>query len=551
MDASQFATKDLDHLGLAAGMCHRIGLIERIDEMVPDTGRDVSVGQATQAMVLNGLGFVGRALYLSPEFWEAKSVERLIGEGVRAEQLNEHSLGRALDHLYEAGVTEVFAHVAAHALAEMGIATSTIHLDSTSFGLHGAYEFAPSEQAEMIEVRHGYSRDHRPDLKQVVLSMICTHEGALPLWIEALSGNTADSSSFKETVSAYIEQLSDEEQTPYIVADTALYTASTIQDLGDEVTWVTRVPASIALVKALYDQVNPHPAEGEEPEMRPVDETYQVYPLGSTYGGVNQRWLLVFSQALYDRQVKTLDKRVAKQREEAEKQLRRLMRADYQTKEAAQAAVEAVAAEWRYHTADITAFEPVPRYNKPGRPARDQQPDYYVWTIQAHVLDNERAIAEARGRKGFFVLATNELDTDRLPDEELIAVYKGQNTTVERGFRFLKDPLFFADSFFLNKPSRIMALLMIMGLCLLIYSLAEHLLRSQLVAQNETVPDQKGRPTQRITMRRVFQMFEGIHVLTVDLPTGSEQFVTNLHDVHRQILRLLGPTFEKCYLPDP
>lgn len=543
MDASQFASKDLDHLGIVAGMCQRVGLIDQIDALVPDTGRDVSVGQATQAMVLNGLGFVGRALYLTPEFWRTKPVERLIGGGVTTDQLNEHSLGRALDHLHEAGVTEVFAKVAAHALAEMGIETSYIHLDSTSFGLHGEYEYSPSEQAEMIEVRHGYSRDHRPDLKQVVLSMICTHQGAMPLWLEALSGNTADTSQFKEMVNAYVEQLSGEEQTPYVVADTALYSSGTLEELGDEVKWVTRVPASIGLVKDLYDQIDPH----EVTQMQAVDDTYQIYRLGSTYGGVKQRWLVVFSQAIYARQVKTLAKQVAKQRAEAEKQMRRLARTEYETKEAALAAVDAVSAEWRYHTATITDWQRIPHYNSPGRPARDQKPDYYMWTFTGQVHDHEPTLAQARGRKGFFVLATNELDTDRLPDEELIDVYKAQNTTVERGFRFLKDPAFFADSFFLNKPSRIAALLMIMGLCLLIYSLAEHHLRSQLLAHDETVPDQKGRPTQRITMRRVFQMFDGIHVLTVDLPTASEQFVTNLRDVHHQILRLLGPPFEKCY----
>ena len=86
---------------------------------------------------------------------------------------------------------------------------------------------------------------------------------------------------------------------------------------------------------------------------------------------------------------------------------------------------------------------------------------------------------------------------------------------MERGFRFLKDPLFFADSLFLKKPVRIMALLMVMGLSLLVYALAERKLRTQLVTHDEHIPDQKGQPTQRPTMRRIFQMFEGIDVLLI------------------------------------
>jgi len=548
MSLSQTSSQTLDHLGIVAGMCHRIKLIERIDEKVKQTQRDVSIGQAVQAMVVNGLGFVGRPLYLTPEFFRNKPVDVLIGAGITAEQLNESSLGRALDHLYEAGVTEVFAYVAGHALREMGVSTRFLHLDSTSFGLHGQYEFSDEEQAEMdgsqavIEVTYGYSRDHRPDLKQVVLSLICTHQGAIPVWLEALSGNQADSSSFKQTVRTYIDQFAADEQMPYMVADTALYNAGTLEELGDEMKWITRVPASVSLCKVLYTTV-------ELDDMTPLDDNYRVYRLGSLYGGVQQRWLLLYSENLYHRQAKTFYKQLAKQRREAEKQLRRLGRREYPTPEAAQAAVDAVADAWTFHY-PVVSFNMVPHYKGRGRPTQGQSPDYYTCSLNGEVLDDDETIATALARKGRFILATNELDETRLSDEQIISAYKGQNTTVERGFRFMKDPMLFADSFFLKKPSRIMALLMVMGLCLLIYALAEHLLRQQLLEHGETLPDQKGKPTQRITMRRVFQMFEGIHIVLIPLPEGVHRLVTNLTDVHRQILGLLGPSFEKCYFSD-
>ncbi len=540
MEVSQYETKDLDHLGIVAGMCNRIGLIERIDEQVPDTGRDVSVGQAVQAMVLNGLGFVGRPLYLTPEFFANKPVELLIGEGIRAEQLNEHSLGRALDHLYEQGVTELFAQVARHALAELGVKTRYLHLDSSSFALHGQYEFSPAEQAEMIEITHGYSRDQRPDLKQVVLSLICTHQGALPVWLEALSGNSADKSSFQQSVRAYIEQLQGEEETPYLVADSALYSAQTIAKVGEEVRWVTRVPATVSLVQELYQTI-------AADEMEPLLEShYRTLPLSSWYGGVKQRWLLVYSDDLYRQQAKGVRRQVANEQTAAEQALQRLGRREYPSLEQAQAAVETLVDEWTFHTAACTV-ERVPHYNRRGRPAAKQAPDSYTYRVVGEVRTDEATIALRLARKGKFVLATNQLDEAQVSDEALLALYKGQSTTVERGFRFLKDPLFFADSFFLKKPSRIMALLMVMGLCLLIYALAEHLLRRQLVQHEETVPDQKGRPTQHITLRRVFQVFEGIHLLIIHDADRIRRFITNLSDLHRKLLRLLGPPFQKCY----
>ena len=543
MDASQYSTKKLDHLGIVAGICNEIGLVRRIDELMRADKRRVTVGQAVQAMVLNGLGFVSRPLYLSPEFFENKAVDVLVGEGIEAEDLNSYSLGRALDRLYEVGVTEVFAHVAASAVRKMGIATDFAHLDSTSFALHGEYESATSDE-NAIEVTYGYSRDHRPDLKQVVLSLICTHQAGIPTWLTALGGNQADSASFPQTVRAYVQQLKANEEPPYFVADTALYSAGTLHELGDDVQWVTRVPASIAAVKALYQTVSPD-------DMLPdSDGTYRTLALCSTYGGVRQRWLLVYSEATYQREAGHFNRRKAKERTAAEKAMRRLGRREYPTSEAAQAAVETLSDTWKFHTAQVEVVSQ-PRYHKRGRPSAAQPPDYLIWKPIGQVLEDDQAVMAELAKKGKFVLATNELDTDRLPDEALIPLYKGQIATVERGFRFLKDPLFFAHSLFLKKPARIMALLMVMGLCLLVYALAEHRLRSELVRQHETVPDQKGKPTQRITMRRVFQVFEGIDVLTFNHPGQPQRFIINLTDLHRQIIRLLGPPVEKCYSLSP
>ena len=123
--------------------------------------------------------------------------------------------------------------------------------------------------------------------------------------------------------------------------------------------------------------------------------------------------------------------------------------------------------------------------------------------------------------------------------EELITIYKAQGTTVERGFRFLKDPMFFADSVFLKNPKRIMALLMVMTLSLLVYSIAERQLREALKSEDETIPNQVGKPTQTPTMRRIFQIFEGVEVLLIKLPTGFQRVVMNLDELRLKILNFL------------
>lgn len=109
----KYETKRIDHLGIVAGVCHEIDLIPQVDAALGPCERKVSCGHAVQAMVLNALGFSGRALYLMPDYLANKPVELLIGDGLNAEDFNDDSLGQTLDDLYEAGVTEVFARVAA------------------------------------------------------------------------------------------------------------------------------------------------------------------------------------------------------------------------------------------------------------------------------------------------------------------------------------------------------------------------------------------------------------------------------------------------------
>jgi transposase len=546
METVSYTSEVLDHLGIVAGICREIGLVEQIDQQVPKRSGPISVGQAVQAMVINALGFVSRPLYLSPEFFQNKPVDLLVGEEVEAEQLDDNCLGRTLDKLFEAGITEVFASVAAHALHVFGIEVRQAHLDSTSFSLHGEYvvleEEAPAGDGEVedphpIRITHGYSRDQRPDLKQAMLGLICANASNLPVWLAALDGNQSDHKHFPKMVDAYIQQLGDEAETPLLVADSALYNQKELPALSDVANWITRVPGTLAAVQELYTAIHPD-------EMHIIDEETRCAELGSYYGGVKQRWLLVLHEPSQQRQQATLARRIAKERDKAERALWHLSNREFDCEDAIHKALAPLERDWKYHRAEFEITREQ-RYTRRGRPTPDAQRE--VWRLTGQVVEDETRIAEAQAGLGKYVIATNQLDAEKLPIIEWLNTYKAQSTTVERGFRFLKDPLFFAHSLFLKKPSRIMALLMIMGLSLLVYSLAELHLRAQLAARDESIPDQKGKPTQTPTMRRVFQIFEGIHVLTIQGEEVRERIIINLTDLHWQILRLFNPPVQQIY----
>jgi len=142
-----------------------------------------------------------------------------------------------------------------------------------------------------------------------------------------------------------------------------------------------------------------------------------------------------------------------------------------------------------------------------------------------------------------FILATNELDDTLLPPQELLASYKGQGQA-ERGFRFLKDPQFLASSLYLKKPERLMALLMVMTVCLLVYAALEYRIRKALKEYEATFPDQKGIRIQNPTARWVFHYFVGIHVLFIP---DQSYIVLNLTEEHLHLLQLLGNRYAWFY----
>src|SRR5258707_14295087 len=119
--ASRDVVEHLNHLGLVAEVCREIGVADWLDEQEPENRQQVSVGTATVALVLNGLGFSNRRLYLVPQFYADKPVEHLLGPGILAEDLNDDCLGRTLDWLYAHDVTRLFAGLALRARRAFGI----------------------------------------------------------------------------------------------------------------------------------------------------------------------------------------------------------------------------------------------------------------------------------------------------------------------------------------------------------------------------------------------------------------------------------------------
>ena len=165
--------------------------------------------------------------------------------------------------------------------------------------------------------------------------------------------------------------------------------------------------------------------------------------------------------------------------------------------------------------------------------AQPAQIVYHIVGALASQLTDRRARID---QQSCFILATNELDEGRLSAQAVLDGYKGQ-ARAERGFRFLKDPQFLASSLYLKKPERVMALLMVMTVCLLVYAALEYRIRNALKDHGATFPDQKRQARPEPDRTLGVPLLRRIHVLSIP---GQGLLVLNLTDEHQHLLQLPG-----------
>jgi transposase len=526
---TSYTTQDLGHLGLVAGMCKELNIAESIDQLLPPTEKQISHGTAVCAMILNGLGFVNQRLYLVPEFFRNKPVERLLGAGITAEQLNDDTLGRTLDALCAANPTEVYASVAATSCLLLGLSSKFAHLDSTSFHVDGRYNADDPPGEGVIWITKGYSRDHRPELNQCILNLIVESQASIPIHMSTASGNIEDKTGFRTLLQTHIDNLQNVHGFTYVVADSALYVEKTLQVLAERVLFISRMPETLSIAKDLLEKV-------DVSLMHRIDENYSYQEVGGVYGQVKQRWIIVYSQQAYARDIQTLNRRALKQSEREQKAFAKLCRRAFACRQDAQRAWKKFQKTLKYISVRALGIRAQPRYARRGKPKKGEQPkrvDYFLTGCVASCLDKRSQMVRIQG---MFVLATNELDAQRLPAPDVLTGYKGQSHA-EGGFRFLKHPEFLASALFLQKPERIMALLMIMTLCLMVYAALEYRIRQGLQQQGQTFLNQVNKPTERPTARWIFHCFVGIHVLLYNEQCAG---ILNLEQRHWDIINLLG-----------
>jgi transposase len=500
------------HLPLVLGVLRRLEVTTVIDRLIPPhPAHGLSCGRGVEALVLAILDG-HHALYKVGKRLEERGMLALLQPGLTRAALNDYRLGHILDALFAANLNQVFSAVALQALEVYAIPTPWLHQDTTTIALYGAYADDPQTPGAPRPA-YGHSKDGRDDLKQVLLSLGVSGDGGIPLRVGLRDGNRSDS---VETPVAIEECLAlGLEGVRGLVADSKAYSRRTLGVcLEHGIGLVTLVPRTCAVRQEL-EAWGQHqaglPLLVEKPG-RTRDEAPRRWHGQSVIRQVEVeysdrrvalealRFVVVHSSQLAQQQTQAYTAAQAKEAAAVMAHVKQVQARWF----ACEADAEATIAEyegrgqgrrgrrprpWRYHAVRyrVMADTRRPRRARRGRPAKtDLPPTEAGYRLVVEVT----ALANPEEDNGWAVLATT-VSTEACADAEILQAYQEQNTTVESGFRWIKNPAAIAPVW-LEKPERIAALAMLTVLGLLVYSVIQRQVRLSLRTHDQQLPGNKG-----------------------------------------------------------
>lgn len=541
-------TKSLDHLPLVGACMRYLEIRETIDGLIPPHSLNhVTPGECVEALVLSIL--TGQhALYKVSEVLSQYDTSIIFQREVDPQWFHDNRLGNALDDMWAVGLDKLYSGIISTAIIKYSLELSRLHFDTTSISLFGAYE----GWEEGPWVSFGYSKDHRPDLKQLLFGMTVTGDGGVPITGRITSGSTSDSEENRFNLTSLRPVVPDLTKS-ILVADSKFFSGSTLELAYQEnIPFVTLVPKTVGLreelvkeegdFKPLLTRPGRHKGEIEEYKGFSAERAYRYKSSTGEEIERTMRFLVVESTVLSRQKAKGIERAILKEKKKLSKLAEKVSKRIYSCPQDAEKEAQLVREKTKllYHELDIKINQrelPVKRERR-GRPAKGEEaPTKRGWTVGIGFSQNPEKIVESKRREGRFVLATSILDRNSLPDEEILKTYKGQSS-VETNFKWAKNPAAVAP-IFLDNPKRIAALGFIYLVALMIYTLMERQIRKVLKGSGKKIPGNKGL-TDNPTGQVLFKALRGIAVVSFSIGSNVFKKVTNLTEVHRLIITLFN-----------
>lgn len=532
-----------DHLPIVAAFCRRIALIDVIDRIVPNE-MEVSVGTIVQGMVLDTLS--GRSpLYRLEEFFKHQDTQLLLGQQVDSTSFNDTTVARAMDALFNVGAEKVFSEVAFIASCKFPLDKKYVHFDTTSVNVWGDYDRCDPD-SDPINITYGYSKDHRPDLKQFLVKMLCVGRN-VPLLGSCEDGNKSDKSINNAVLSRISKHMAQHGLEPgafVYIADSAMVTRDNLTTVEDNL-FLTRLPFSYneagrvvreAVEQNTWEEVgvlNETPATAKRPAA-----LYSVTEKIVTLYEKEYRAVVVHSSAHDKRRLKRLERQMKKSTSTLSKLIAKETKLEFFCRPDAEAAASGLQqCDTELHRITVDVEEKI-SYGR-GRPPKNgkRKVSRIRYVLKASIEEKSEQVKQRQEESGCFVLLTNVPQEGDMAETgaALLQAYKEQYG-IEKNFSFLKDPLIVND-IFLKKPERIEALGAVLLISLMIWNLIEHTLRQYIKEYEITLPGWDKKQTTRPTAFMMSTKFLGLQVVRV---AGMCQLATPLTDGQKRYLNALN-----------
>lgn len=555
-------TQRLGPLPVISHFLRRLGLDGRLDRFVPTADRRVRVpyGKAL-GVLLRSILVEREPIYRQHETVSGFAPECFGLDPEEACSISDDAIGRALDRLFDADRAAILTDVVVAAVREFDVALDELHNDSTTVSFCGQYRGAQGRTLRgqrAPAITYGFSKDHRPDLKQLLFILTTSDDGGVPLQFRCEDGSTNDAPTHQETWDFLCKATG---RTDFLyVADSKLCNRAAMDHIhykgGRLITvlprtrledrefraWIQTNTPDWVLVR---DEANPRLKQG------PRDRWWASrYRMPSAEG-----WPVVWlkSDLLALKQERRRQERLASAQQELEDLKSRLLgpRPRLRTRAAICERTDAIVT-----TCQVSSYLKVKvcqleehsfRQTKRGRPGPNTvyaRTTTRRWTIDWSI--DEKAVDYDRTSDGMYPLLTNDR---QLSDAEVFAAHKRQ-PMIEKRFQQTKSVLEIAPVLLKNE-GRIEAFFFIYFLALLTQALIERQLRRAMQASDihELPLYPEDRTTSRPTADQVFRLFSLAQRHTLcEAGQPIRVFHPELTELQLRVLELLGvpPSAYRC-----
>ncbi|WP_299983709.1 IS1634 family transposase [Desulfobacula sp.] len=536
----------VQHLPIVTAYAQKIGVVEIINTLVP-TQMEIDAGTIILGMVLDTL--TGRnPLYRLNKYFEHQDTQLLLGKKVDPTKFSDHTVGRVLDRIHNYGAMKVFSQISLQALKQFNIDRSHLSFDTTSVSVHGDYPMysGKSNSSDTMNIVHGHSKDHRPDLKQFLVKMLCV-DRTIPVFGQTEDGNASDkviNNKVLSSISKYMAENRIKKEGFIYIADSAMVTQKNLEKIGDEIQFISRLPANYKECSRLIRSAVEKDEWIELGKLSVTMETtkrpaavYKVWETKAVLHNKTYRAVVVHSSAHDKRRQNRIERELKKAHTELSKKIKEISKQEFFCRADAMKAAERIQKDRPVFYNPETQIVEIPKYRR-GRPKKDgsRTLEKMMYGVSTNIVETG-AVEEFKKEAGCFVLLSNVPINGQkgYSSYDILRTYKDQYG-IEQNFGFIKNtPI--VNCIFLKKAERIEVLGLVLLLSLLIWRLIEYNMRRYAKDNKRDLPGWVKRRTYKPTTFMLMASFQYLMILKI----GKHRRLNRpLTQNQREYLRALG-----------